>query len=303
MHNTILIAGGSGLIGTRLTEYLPDNYQFHVLSRSKRKSTDRIKYFTWDTESRTMDMAAWENVSVVINMAGAGIADKRWTKSRKEELLSSRIDSILTLKDAMSSLDKLPLYIGASAIGYYGHHKDKVRTETDDAGTGFLADVTDKWEKAHQQIFTHFDREVLLRIGIVLSTHGGALKEMLKPATFGVYGYFGNGSAYYSWVHIDDICEIIAQCIIDKSYAGTYNATAPQPVTIKTLVHAMKKVKAGFGLSVPVPSLALKLMLGEMTQMLTDSMRVEPTKLNHQGYRFLYTDPEVAIRDILSRKV
>ena len=303
MHNTILIAGGSGLIGTRLMQYLPDNYQFHVLSRSKRKSTDRIKYFTWDTGTRTMDMAAWENVSVVINMAGAGIADKRWTKSRKAELLSSRIDSVLTLKEAMASLDKLPLYVGASAIGYYGHQGDRVQTEENGAGTGFLAEVTAQWEDAHQQIFPHFDREVLLRIGIVLSKHGGALKEMLKPAAFGVYGYFGNGSAYYSWVHIDDICQIILKCMEDATYQGIYNATAPQPITIKTLVQAMKKAKGGFGLTAPVPVIALKLVLGEMTQMLTDSMRVEPTRLNHEGYPFLYTDPKVAIKDILDRNI
>ena len=304
MQNTILIAGGSGLIGSRLVDLLPEDYTIHILSRSKRTSRGNVKYFQWDTQAKLMDVAALEGVTTIINLAGAGIADKRWTDSRKKILLDSRLDSIATLKKAVAELDtKLPLYIGASAVGFYGDQGDKLMKEDNAAGSGFLADVTSQWEESNKGIVDYFDREVILRIGIVLSKNGGALKEILKPAAGGMYGYFGDGSAYYSWVHIDDICKMITEAIADNSYSGTYNATAPEPITIKALVKAVKAAKGGIGLVMPVPTLALKIALGEMTQMLTDSTRVVPTRLLAQGHDFIFTDPELAVKDILERKV
>ena len=304
MQNTILIAGGSGLIGSRLVEYIGPDYNFHILSRSKRTSKGNIKYFQWDTQAKTMDTKALEGVTTIINLAGAGIADKRWTDKRKVELLNSRLDSIATLKNAVAQLDaKMPLYIGASAVGYYGNQGDTVMKEDSGPGTGFLADVTAQWEEHNKSIVGYFDREVILRIGIVLSKKGGALKEILKPAAGGMYGYFGDGSAYYSWIHIDDICKMIGDAITDAQYSGTHNATAPEPITIKALVKAVKAAKGGIGLVMPVPTLALKLALGEMTQMLTDSMRAVPARLQAQGHDFIFTDPELAIKDILDRKV
>jgi len=198
---------------------------------------------------------------------------------------------------------KLPIYIGASAIGYYGNQGSKKMEENDGPGSGFLSEVTQQWEAAHDTILSNFARSVVLRIGIVLSTQGGALKEILKPAALGVYGFFGNGSAYYSWVHIDDICKMIVESIRDENFHGIYNATAPEPITIKDLVKVVKEAKGNLGLVMPVPAFALKLALGEMTQMLTDSMRVIPTRLNDQNYKFSFPEPLEAIKDILARKV
>lgn len=304
MKAKILIAGGSGLIGSRLIEYLSDTYHFHVLSRSGHKNTTQVSYFKWDTTTQEVEQGALEDVGIIINLAGAGIADKRWTAGRKKELLASRVASVSTLKKAVEQQGvSLPLYIGASAIGYYGNQGSSKLVETDGSGTGFLSEVTQKWEVAHNTILENFDRSVILRIGIVLSKNGGALKEILKPAALGVYGYFGDGQAYYSWVHIDDICEMIAQAIRDKAYKGSYNATAPEPITIKQLVQSVKQAKKQFGLVLPVPSFALKLVMGEMTQMLTDSMRVLPARFLEQGYAYRYPEPIAAIRDILERKI
>lgn len=304
MKPTILIAGGSGLIGTRLMDYLSDDFRFHVLSRSKRQNKSNVSYFRWNTGTKEMDSDALKDVSTIINLAGAGIADKRWTAARKKEILSSRIDSIATLQSAMVKHNqKTKLYIGASAIGYYGDTGSQIQKESDGPGEGFLAEVTEKWEEAHKTVFNLCDRSCLLRIGIVLSKNGGALKEILKPAALGTYGYFGDGSAYYSWIHIDDICEMITTIMRDEKYTGIYNATAPIPITIKELVKAVKKAKRTPGIVLPVPTFALKLALGEMTQMLTDSMRVAPEKLLAQGYKFLYKNPVTAIEDILARKV
>jgi len=272
MKPTILIAGGSGLIGKRLVEYLSEDFHFHILSRSKRSNSKNVTYFLWNTEDRTMDLAALDKVSVVINLSGAGIADRRWTKARKEVLLNSRLDSVSTLTAGIKESGLIPpLYIAASAIGYYGHGGAEMKTETNSAGSGFLADLTVKWEEAQRSMQKLINRTVMLRIGIVLSKKGGALKEMLKTTAFGVYGYFGNGEAYYSWIHIDDICKMV------------------------------KKAKSGLGLVLPVPTFALKLALGEMTQMLTDSMRVAPRRLLDEGYSFEFTDPVIAIKDILKR--
>ncbi len=304
MKATILIAGGSGLIGSRLMEFLSDSYNFHVLSRSARKSTAKVRYFKWDTSTQEIETGALEGVSCIINLAGAGIADKRWTAARKEVLLSSRVDSIATLHSAIEkSGEKLPLYIGASAIGYYGNRAHDPMTEKNGPGTGFLSEVTQQWEAEHQTILDNFERSVLLRIGIVLSTRGGALKEILKPTALGVYGYFGKGEAYYSWVHIDDICKMISEMISKKSYSGIYNATAPTPLTIKQLVKSIKAAKGKPGLVMPVPTLALKAAMGEMSQMLTDSMRVVPERLLEEGFRFGYEDAVEAVRDVLGRKV
>lgn len=305
MKKKILIAGGAGLIGSRLVKYLSHaDYHFNILTRSDRKDTDHVSYYKWNTSDRTLDEQALEGVVAIVNLAGAGIADKRWTAVRKREIIGSRVDSALTLAKTMAERGgTFPTYIGASAVGYYGNTGDRRMTENASAGTGFLAEVTEQWEEAHDGLKPYFDRSILLRIGIVLSEKGGALKEMLKPARAGVYGYFGNGQAYYSWVHIDDICEMIKQAIVDDSYAGTYNATAPEPITIKELVIALKKAKGGSGLVVPVPTIGLKLAMGEMTQMLTDSMRVIPQRLMDQDYQFLFDNPEVALKDILRRNI
>jgi len=302
---TILIAGGSGLIGNRLTEYLSsDNYNFHILTRSKKPDRKNIKFFEWNTGEKTMDFAAFEGVDTVINLAGAGIADKRWTAERKKIILDSRLDSIHTLEKAIKDAKlKLNLYIGASAVGYYGDQGDKLLTEKDLPGTGFLAEVTEKWESETRRLGELFTRQTTMRIGIVLSSQGGALKEILKPAALGSYGYFGDGKAYYSWIHIDDICKIMEQHIADDSYSGIYNATAPAPITIKQLVKAVKAAKGGFGIVMPVPVIALKLVLGEMTQMLTDSMRVLPKRLIAEGFEWQFTDPTLAVKNILEKKV
>lgn len=307
MKHKVLIAGGSGLIGSRLTEYLDSqHYQFHILSRSQKNDRDNIKYFLWDTDKKEIDQAAFEGVDTVINLAGAGIADKRWTPDRKKILLDSRTKSIVTLSQSLDKLDKdqrPQLFIGASAVGYYGDQGDKKLTESDTTGTGFLAEITSQWEAASFQLANKFSRYTLLRIGIVLSKKGGALKEILKPAAIGSYGYFGKGNAYYAWIHIDDICNLIKAQIEDENYSGIYNATAPVPLTIKELVTALKKAKGGIGLVMPVPTIALKLTLGEMTHMLTDSTRAVPERLLSSAFKFEYEEPVQAMKHILKEGV
>lgn len=305
MKTKILIAGGSGLVGSRLAQYLPkDKFDINILSRRKRANHDNVFYYKWDTESQEIDAEAFKDVTVLINLAGAGIADKRWTVKRKKEIIDSRVESIQTLeKNLKLNKVKPQLYLGASATGIYGNQGDRILTEADAIGEGYLAEVTQKWEQANHELTKIIERVCLLRIGIVLSTKGGALKELLRTSAVGMYGYFGNGKAYYSWIHIDDICGIILKMIEDSSYKGIYNLTAPDPVTIKELLKASKKAKGGFGLLMPVPEFALGLALGEMSEMLTFSTRVSPKKLLKQGYKFKFTEPTLAIKDLLEKKI
>ncbi len=301
----IIIAGGSGLIGSRLVDYLPrDKFEICILSRREHNSHDNVTYSKWDPDKMEMDDSILNEVDAIVNLAGAGIADKKWTNERKELLVTSRVNSSRTLESYVSKLSKKPkLYFGASGIGMYGHRGDDIMTTDSKRGSGFLADVTEAWEVANKKLEVHFKRHVILRIGIVLSTKGGALKEILKPANAGVYGYFGNGSAYYSWIHIDDICKIIAESINNDAFNGIYNGTAPDPVTIYNLVKTVKAVKNSFGVLMPVPKFGLKIAMGEMADMLFNSTRVIPNRLNAQGFKFDYVELDKALTHLMDSKV
>ncbi len=300
----ILITGGTGLIGSRLVELLGSDYHINILTRSPRPSKDNVHYYKWDPKSKTMDDKALDGVEAIINLAGAGIADKRWTSERKKVILDSRVDSAMTLAHYLKDRSDRPkVYIGASAVGFYGDRGENRLTENDGPGEGFLSEVTVTWEDAHKLVTAAIDRSMILRIGIVLSTQGGALKEILKPTALGAYGYFGNGQAYYSWVHIDDICGMMIATLNDDNYNGVYNGSAPEPLTNKDLVKAVKKGKSGIGMVMPVPVLALKIAMGEMTEMLTNSTRVIPQKLIDENYAFKYTDAAIAVKDLLDRQL
>lgn len=300
----ILITGGTGLLGSRLIELLGSEHVINVLTRSPRASKGNVHYYKWDPKNHDMDDKAIENIDAIINLAGAGIADKRWTEGRKNVILNSRVDSAATLFKYINEQSTKPkVYLGASAVGYYGDRLDSRLVESDGPGTGFLADVTVEWEKAHKQVSDMVDRSMLLRIGIVLSTKGGALKEILKPTAVGAYGYFGNGQSYYPWIHIDDICGMMIIALEDKNYNGIYNGSAPEPLTNKELVKQVKQAKKGFGLVMPVPIAALKIAMGDMTQMLTNSTRAIPQRMIDQKYKFKFKDAVLAVRDLLDNKI
>jgi len=304
MKKKIIIAGGTGLVGERLIELLDKKiYDIYVLTRSDKKSSTEVKYIQWDVTSRALSFDALKDTFAVINLAGAGIADERWTDERKEVILNSRINSVETLINAFRESDEKPeLYIGASAIGFYGENGDQRINENGNPGQGFLSEVCEKWEEEHFKLEDNFKRLAILRIGIVLSTKGGVLKEILKASSAGIYGYFGDGSTYYSWIHIDDLCRIMIFLLENQDSKGVFNATAPEPITIKKLVGSVKKAKSAFGIVVPVPVFSLKLMLGEMAQMLVTSMRIIPEKLLNTDFYYKFTDPVEAIRNLLDKK-
>ncbi len=297
----VLIGGGTGLIGKRLSVILKaKGYEVRHLSRRANPSAE-FPAFKWDPNAGTMDEAALENVDYVINLAGAGIADKAWTKKRKQVIIDSRVKSnALLFKKIKASGRKVKTFLAASAIGYYGDRGNEELTESSSAGTsGFLAESCVAWESAFSLISSISERHVIVRIGIVLSTKGGALEKMLIPFNFGMGNYFGDGQMYTSWIHIDDVCRIFIAGIQNENMSGIYNGTAPEPVTGKALIYAIKEAKGSSALVMPAPIFALKIGLGERVEMLTGSARVIPKRTLESGFKFEYENLVGALKDVI----
>lgn len=300
--STVLLAGGTGLIGQRLNILL-EKKGYNVIFLSRKKKSDN-HFFQWDVENRTIDSAAIEKADYVINLAGAGIADKRWTKNRKKVLIESRTQTAALLKDSFEKIKKPKAYISASAIGFYGNRGDDWLSENSDSQPDdFLSECTIAWENAAKSVAKLNIRTAIFRIGIVLSMKGGALPEMILPMKFGARIFFGNGKAYYPWVHIDDVCNMFIWALENEKTNGTYNAVAPKPLMVKDLAKEIQKARGGFALPVPAPSFALKLVMGEMSNMLLNSARVSSEKILESGYQFKFPELQPALENILNEKV
>lgn len=299
----VLIAGGSGLIGREIIRQLEsENYLIHILSRSKHKNTERVKYFQWDLDKQWIEDGAID-VDYVINLAGAGIADKKWSEARKKILIESRVQSAACIQKALENQDKkIKAYISASAIGYYGNSGEHwVDESTDPADSGFLSVCTVQWEQAAEKLTAVVGRLVIIRIGIVLSSDGGAFQKMMIPFQFRMASYFGDGSMFYSWIHIEDIARTFIHAITDDNIRGVYNGVAPEVVTNKVMIETIKNVKPGWHLLNPVPTAALRLAMGEMADVVLTSNRVRSEKLVKTGFEFKYPSLRPAIQVLLNR--
>jgi uncharacterized protein (TIGR01777 family) len=303
MKKSILIAGGSGLVGSRLIKLLDaSKYSIHILTRNSKKNSANISYFQWNFEDMTIDEDAVK-VDYIINLNGAGIADKRWTDSRKKLLIDSRVKSAKLIKSALESSKHRPkAYISASAVGFYGDRGDEKLYEHSPAGTGFLAECCTLWEKSALEIKPLVERLLINRIGIVLSTKGGALPKILMTKQVGVYNYFGNGQQYYSWIHIDDLCQIFIYQIENESAVGIFNTVTPEPLTNKQLTTKIKDALNGY-LVLPAPAFSLRLLLGEMANVVLNSSRVYPKRLLEQTFEFKHMDLGSAVKDLQKREI
>lgn len=297
---SILLVGGTGLVGKRLVQLLDKNkYEITVLTRKpKPEDTEKVRYVKWDPNRLNIEkMLQPEHV---INLAGEGIADQRWTNERKEQLISSRVGSAAAIKKYLEEQKITPLsYISASAVGYYGDRDDELLTEESKSGMGFLSECCKLWESAAALTGTLCQRTVILRIGIVLSAHGGALPKMTMTSGLGVFNYFGKGDQYYPWIHIDDLCKMIIYSIENESITGTYNACAPIPVTNKQMISAIKNVKNSNGITTPVPAMILKLALGEMAAVVLDSSNVSSKKIQKAGFKFQFNNVTEALEELI----
>lgn len=301
---TVLISGGSGLVGTRLTErLLHKGYKVAHLSRSA-EGPKQVEVFTWDVEQGVLDEEAVTHADHIIHLAGAGIADKRWTDDRKKEIINSRVKSAELIIEKLKQTGHRPKsFISASAVGYYGDRGHHFMTEEDKPGKGFLSQVCVAWEDAVQPTADMGIRLVIMRTGIVLSSRGGALVEIAKPVNFHLGSYLGDGNQYYSWIHIDDMCSMYIQAIENASYTGVYNAVGPDPKRNKVLTKAVADAKQKSAVMLPAPEFALRLALGEMADTVLDSTRVSSEKIEKAGFKFQYSDLSSALQDIYQRGV
>lgn len=296
---TVLITGGTGLIGRALTKALiVKGHQVVVLTRTLPAipaATGGVRYALWDVSGQTIDAAAVGHADFIVHLAGANVAEGRWTKARKQEILDSRVNSGRLLVKALKEVpNKVQAVISSSAIGWYGPDPRIPNTqpfvETDPADRSFLGATCQAWEDAIAPVTGLGKRLVYLRTGIVLSQEGGAYKEFRKPLGLGVASILGNGQQVVSWIHIDDIVGLFLKAIEDGSWNGVYNAVAPRPVASKTLIETMAKVKGGLAIPAPVPAFVLRTLLGEMSVEVLKSATVSSRKAEAGGYHFQYPD-------------
>jgi uncharacterized protein len=297
----ILITGGSGLVGTRLTEMLTDKgYSVAHLGRSERIS--EIPIFIWDPKSQMIDASALTGVDTIIHLAGANVGGKPWTARRKQEILESRTRSTRLLYDFLkSNKHGVRNFISASAVGYYGFDTDgKVHYENDPPGDGFLAEVVKQWEAEVDRIGTLGIRVVKVRIGIVLSRNEGALKEMARPVKWFVGAPLGSGDQMISWIHIDDVCRVFMHALENESMKGAVNAVAQEPVSNRKLTRAIASA-LGKPLFLPaIPAFALKLLLGEMADLVLQGSTVSNRRLRQENFRYSFPTLDGALADLLS---
>ena len=287
MEEKVLITGGNGLVAQRLAFLLTQKgYQIFFLSRSESNKNT----YKWDINQKYIDPNAFINTSHIIHLAGAGVADSRWTDSRKKEIYNSRIDSTKLLADYITkSNSNIKTFISASAVGYYGfgNNSEKV-SETNKPGSDFLANVCIDWEKEAFEIANDKIRTVILRIGIVLSSKGAALGKLLPIFKLGFGSAIGSGKQIMPWIHIDDLCNMFINSIENQSYNGIYNAVAPNPVSnfefSKTLAQILKRP-----FFIPnIPTFILKIIMGKMAIMITTGVNAESKKIENLGFKFKF---------------
>lgn len=299
MKEIVLITGANGLIAKELSKRLEKEYTVRFLTRKKQHEND----FEWNLKNGTVDEAAFENISHVIHLAGAGVAERRWTDERKKEIISSRVDSAqLILKTLQKNNQKLKSFVSASGINYYGTETtEKIFTEQDGPGKDFLSEVTILWEQAadefkNQQVS---ERVVKLRTGVVLSQKEGALKKMLPTIKAGIGSPLGTGKQYMPWIHIEDICSMYESALKNLELHGAFNAVAPEHATNRDLTekaaHVLKKP-----LFMPnVPGFVLKLIFGELSVAVLEGSRASCEKIQSAGFQFKFPHLQEALTDLL----
>lgn len=301
MAQNILITGGTGLVGSLLTPELQQKgHIISLLGRSK-KANSPIPNFTWDYTKDHLEEGALEGVDTIVHLAGAGVADNKWTTNRKAVILESRTQtSHLLYKRLKEGNHTVKTIVAASAIGIYGSDTgNAILKEGSPVGHDFLAHVTDAWELATRKYKELGIRVVQLRIGVVLSEAGGALVKLLEPP---VAAGLGKGTQYMSWIHIQDLVQMIIRSIEDESFEGPYNAVAPRPVTNKELTRAAAQAFGKTFMPINVPSLILKVILGEMSQIVLGGSRISSHKVEQAGFEFQFPKIEAAVRDLASKR-
>ncbi|WP_392348053.1 TIGR01777 family oxidoreductase [uncultured Polaribacter sp.] len=288
----ILVTGGTGLVGRRLTALLTEkNHEVRILSRNPKNKNE----FKWDFSKGSLDDKAIENIDYIIHLAGAGIAEKRWTKERKEVIVNSRVATANLIFDKIKS-QNIPLkgFISASGSNYYGAQTTaKVFKESDAVGTDFLGQVCLRWEAAANQFKDLNIPVTILRTGVVLSKTGGALEKMRTP----IVSPLGSGNQYLAWIHIDDLCNLYIKAV-EEDFEGVYNTVSPESHTNRTFSKTLAKAIKRPYLPIAVPGFLLKLVFGELAIILLEGSRLSSGKIEKKGFVFKYIELKRALESL-----
>ena len=302
MPKNVLLIGGSGFIGKRIALKLKSlEYNVTVLTRDIAKTALSMPYIDelieW-SDDKIIFEAMIAGFDIIINLAGAGIADRAWTKEYKEKIFNSRILNTKKIVSAINNIQTKPsLLINASAIGFYGDRADEMLSETSEKGNGFLSEVCSSWEMESQK--AKDIRVVNPRFGIVLDNKEGALPKMANPFKYLIGGAIGSGRQWMSWIVIDDLVESIIKIIEDESFFGPVNIVSPNPIRNIDFAKALGKA-LGKPSIIKTPAILIKLIFQEKSSILLYSQRVEPEKLNKSNFIFKYSSIEIALKDLLN---
>lgn len=300
----ILISGGTGLVGKALSKrLLSEGHEVRILSRNP-KSENKIKSFYWNVKKNEIDGKAFDNVEHIVHLAGSDIADKRWTDARKQDIIDSRVNSVKLITSTLKKKNiQLKSFVGASAIGIYGMTTSrKIFTETDKGKDDFLSQTCIQWENSYQQILILSDKNSIIRIGVVLSKDGGALKRLLPLFQLGLGSAVGSGKQYIPWIHIEDLVSVFHEALFNINYNGVYNAVSSEEITNHSFSKQLAKALSKPFFLPNVPAFVLKLLFGEMANMLLEGSRVSNQKLIGSGFQFKYPTLSEALSEIVSKK-
>jgi len=299
MSKNILITGASGSVGRRLTGVLLEKgYQVSALSRTPGQNP-AVKTFIWDVNRGIIDDHCIEGIDTIIHLAGAGIAEKRWTDARKKELIDSRTKSIGLIYDLLKTREhQITSVISAAAIGYYSDRGDELMTEDSTPNTDFMAHCCIEWEDAVDEGQKLGLRIVKFRTGVVLDKDSGALPTLAKPIKLYIGSPIGNGRQWIPWIHWQDVVDMYVYSIENTAVNGIYNMVAPNPATNAQLTQAVAKQFHKPLWAPNVPTFVLKLILGEMSTIVLGSTKVSAQKIEDAGFRFKFTEVSAALKEI-----
>lgn len=304
MAQTVLITGGTGMIGKRLTQLLLEKgYKVAYLSR-KHESIPNVTVYRWDIDKNWIDDKALANADYIIHLAGAGITDTRWTDKHRREIINSRTKTIeLIARELQGRPYKVKAFVSASAIGFYGSDTGNTQlTEQTPSGSDFLAHVTRHWENSAELIDNIGIRTTKLRIGVVLSNEGGALPKISMPIRWGIGAPIGNGNQWMSWIHLDDLCRLFIAALENNKWHGVYNAVAPAPVTNAELTRQIANVLHRPLWLPAIPAFALRLVYGEMANVVLGGNYV----INHRirtetDFIYQFENLQSALQDLTEK--
>ncbi len=297
----VVLAGGTGFIGRELgTAFARQGWSVTVLTRRPEAVAGQLPFparlIAWNNDG-SVPAGALDGADAVINLSGAGIADRAWTSSRRADLLSSRLQPCEALIDAVLAAKNGPaVMVQASAIGFYGDRGDETLTEASPAGSGFLADICRTWEAPLARLAAAGKREVRMRIGLVLGHGGGALPKLLKVYAMGFGASLGSGRQWVSWIHIDDLVALFVAAVLDQRYQGAVNAVAPAPVPFSLLHRLLAPGVVALAKRVPKP--LVRVVMGARSALVVQSQRVLPEAAKAMGFRFVYRELSEAAKDL-----